>query len=202
MPDHQNKLENNVFMDFIAFNEAHPFSQQLQPAYYQLGLMCCVQALPELLDLEEWLPYLWQEGMELSFSDQQQATEYAENVIKMVTEIQSIYQQGAPLMDLNCQEWQDPQQGPNNKAVAFATGFLNAVEVFNARWLAIESDEDAQQALQTTILLCTKLLPKEEADEQVLAIFEELPECDEILEVLPQLLTNLAYRVAKAFAVE
>lgn len=189
--------QNSVFMDFIAFNETHKQREHLQAPYYQLGLICSVQALPELVDLEQWLAYLWLDGVDISFDNEQQATEYAQKVLKLVSEIQYLYQHATPLNDLNCNQWLTEQQILSNNAIQFSSGFLTAIELFNTQWTAIDEQPKTQNILQTTILLLSKLAPAENVDQQLLDLFEQLPEPVEILQILPQLLSNLAYSAAQ-----
>jgi len=196
MPDHQ----SNVFMDFIRYSENCQQLQQLQPTYYQLGFICSVQALPELVDLEQWLAHLWQEGADMSFDNQQQATDFANHVLKLVAELQSLYQQGIPLNELNCKTWIDHEQVLSANAIQFSAGYLAAIELFNNRWLGLEEQPEAQNLLQTTILLLSKLAPAEDVDQTLLDLFQELPKADEILQILPQLLSNLAYSAASISA--
>lgn len=185
-------------MDFIRFNENHLLVEKLKPAYYQLGFMCSVQALPDLLDLEHWLVYLWHD--EISFDNEQQATEYAQTILKTASEISALYQTMAPLNALNCESWVNEDQEINHNGSQFAAGFLGAIELFNAQWASTENDETVQNMLQTTILLLTKLLPIEEVDPQFLEIIDQLPEVTEVLKVLPQLMSNLAYSAAQSVA--
>lgn len=193
MPEHHNAF----FSDFIAFNDNHASVELLQPSYYQLGFICSVQALPELVDLEQWLPYLWQDQSDISFENEQQATEYAQKVLTLVANIKGLYEQGLPLNDLNTLQWLDDQQQLHLDAVQFSAGFLAAIALFNAHWVALESDENTQNILQTTILLLTKLAPPEEVDQQMLDLFQQLPEFAEIVQILPQLLSNLALSAAQ-----
>lgn len=194
MHDHQ----KDIFTDFIQFNETHPLSEHLQPTYYQLGLICCVQALPELLDLEAWLLHLWKEQV-ISFDNEQQAEEYAQKVLTLVNAIQTAYQEALPLHSLDCAQWLDADKQLSIEGNQFSAGFLAAIELFNAKWFAVEGDENTQNILQTTILLLTKLAPPEDADEEMNALLEQLPEASEILQILPQLLSNLAYSSSQAF---
>lgn len=193
MPGHL----NNVLMDFIVFNENHEQSANLQTPYYQLGFICSVQALPEMVDLEQWLSYLWLDGVDISFDDEEQATEYAKKVLTLVSDIQKLYQQAIPLDDLNSQQWLTQENVLTDDAIAFASGFLVAIELFSAQWTSIEQDANTQNILQTTILLLSKLAPAENIDAQHKALLAQLPEPVEILRILPQLLSNLAYTAAQ-----
>lgn len=193
MPDRQ----NSAFLDFIAFNENLKQCEHLQDPYYQLGFICSVQALPEQVDLEQWLAFLWLEGVDISFDNEQQATEYAKKVLKLVSEIQNLYQHATPLSGLNCNQWLSKQQILSNDAIQFSAGFLAAIELFNTQWAAIDDQPKTQNILQTTILLLSKLAPTENVDQQLLDLFEQLPEPVEILQILPQLLSNLAYSAAQ-----
>lgn len=196
MPGHL----NNVLMDFIVFNENHEQSANLQTPYYQLGFICSVQALPEMVDLEQWLSYLWLDGVDISFDDEEQATEYAKKVLTLVSDIQKLYQQAIPLDDLNSQQWLTQENVLTDDAIAFASGFLVAIELFSAQWTSIEQDANTQNILQTTILLLSKLAPAENIDAQHKALLAQLPEPVEILRILPQLLSNLAYTAAHSAA--
>ena len=189
--------QNGVFMDFIAFNENHKQREHLRAPYYQLGLICSVQALPELVDLEQWLAYLWVDGVDINFDNEEQATDYAQKVLNLVSEIKNLYQHAAPLNDLNCNQWLTEQKILSNDAIQFSAGFLAAIELFNTQWAAIDEQPNTQKILQTTILLLSKLAPAENVDQQRLDLFEQLPEPVEILQILPQLLSNLAYSAAK-----
>lgn len=193
MPDHQ----NNIFTDFVTFNETHPLAENLKPAYYQLGLICSLQALPTLLDLEKWLLHLWQDQT-ISFDNERQAAEYAQKVLELVGAVQSSYEEALPLSELGCTTWLNEDQLVGQNGVEFAAGFLAAIELFNAEWLVVEHDENTQNILQTTILLLTKLAPPEEVDQQLIDLFEQLPAFSEILHILPQLLSNLAFSAAQA----
>lgn len=193
MPDHQ----SNIVTDFIHFNETHPLAASLKPAYYQLGLICSLQALPALLDLEQWLLHLWQDQI-ISFDDEKQAADYAKTVLKFVSTVQASYEEALPLNELECTKWLNEDKSVAQNGIEFATGFLAAIELFNAEWLVVEHDENTQNILQTTILLLTKLAPPEEIDQQLNDLFEQLPEFSEILHILPQLLSNLAFSAAQA----
>ena len=185
-----------IFKEFIDYNENCQQSQQLHPSYYQLGFICSVQAIPEIVDLEQWLTYLWQEGADISFENELQAAEFANNVLKLVAELERLYEQATPLNALDCDSWIRRDQTLSNDAHFFSAGFLAAIELFNAQWLMLEDDPEAQNLLQTTILLLTKMAPSETIDPALIEIFEQLPDVAEIVKILPQLISNLAYSAA------
>lgn len=185
-----------IFKEFIDYNENCQQSQQLHPSYYQLGFICSVQAIPEIVDLEQWLTYLWQEGADISFENELQAAEFANNVLKLVAELQRLYEQATPLNALDCDSWIGRDQTLSNDARYFSAGFLAAIELFNAQWLMLEDDPEAQNLLQTTILLLTKMAPSETIDPALIEVFEQLPDVAEIVKILPQLISNLAYSAA------
>tara|TARA_R110001583_G_scaffold10441_2_gene48313 strand:+ start:21936 stop:22535 length:600 start_codon:yes stop_codon:yes gene_type:complete len=188
---------NSAFIDFIAFNEKLEQCDHLQEPYYQLGFICSVQALPEQVGLEQWLSYLCLDGADISFDNELQATEYAKKVLMLVSEIQHLYQHAMPLNDLNCNQWLTEQKILSNEATQFSAGFLAAIELFNTQWAAIDEQSNTQNLLQTTILLLSKLAASENIEQQLLDLFEQLPEPVEILQILPQLLSNLAYSAAQ-----
>ena len=191
---------NAVLMDFVAFNENHAQSANLQTPYYQLGFICSVQALPEMVELEQWLSYLWLEGVDISFDGEEQASEYAKKVLNLVAEIQQMYQQAIPLEGLNSQQWLTQENALTDDAIAFASGFLVAIELFSDQWTSVEQDVNTQNILQTTILLLSKLAPAENIDKQHKELLAQLPEPIEILRILPQLLSNLAYTAGHSTA--
>lgn len=192
MSDH----EICIFKEFIDYNENCQQSLQLHPSYYQLGFICSVQAIPEIVDLEQWLAYLWQKGDDISFENELQAADFANNVLKLVAELQRLYEQAIPLNALDCDSWIGRDQTLSNDARYFSAGFLAAIELFNAQWLMLEDDPEAQNLLQTTILLLTKMAPSETIDPALIEIFEQLPDVAEIVKILPQLISNLAYSAA------
>lgn len=193
MSDNQNK----VLSEFVEFNDKLTTLKGLHTSYYQIGFICSVQALPELLDLDQWLHYLWQSEAEVSFDNEQQATAYAEKVLALTHEIQSAYQEAIPLNGLQCEHWLTPDNVLTAHAVEFCSGFLAAIELFNEQWESVEGDTNSENILQTTILLLTKIAPVDANDPQFLAIVDQLPEYHEILAILPQLLSNLAYSAAQ-----
>ena len=191
------ELQNNLLMSFSDFNKNHPLGDKLQPAYFQLGFICSVQAVPEIIDLEKWLTYLWRDGV-ISFDNEKQATEYAQGVLTMLAEIDRLYEQATPLDQLECLEWLSEQQWLSKDAMLFASGFLAAIEIFNTEWMRMEGDESVQNLLQTTVLLLTKLTIDENTPAELLDLFEQLPEVEEILKILPSLMSNLAYSAAQS----
>ncbi|RBW47876.1 hypothetical protein DS885_00795 [Psychromonas sp. B3M02] len=193
MPDNQKM----ALFDFIELNGQFNSIKGLHTSYYQIGFMCSVQALPELLDLDQWLSYLWQADAEMTFDNEQQATNYAQKVLALSNEIQASYQEAIPLNGLQCHDWLTPDKQLTEQAVQFASGFLAAIEVFSEQWESVEGDSNSENILQTTILLLTKLAPVDANDPQFLAIVDQLPEYHEILAILPQLLSNLAYSAAQ-----
>jgi len=198
MPDQDNK----IISEFIDFIDNHQQQEDLQSAYYQLGFICSVQALPELVDLEQWLNMMSRGEQPINFEDQAQAVEYAQWILQVVEYIQSQYQQAIPLTDLHCEAWLDEQNKISNRGAEFAQGFLEAVQLFNDNWLIIEDSASTQNLFQTTLLLLTKLNPPQQMPAELATLFNDLPESDEIIAILPQLLSNLAYHAAQYISQE
>jgi len=198
MPDQDNK----IISEFIDFIDNHQQQEGLQSAYYQLGFICSVQALPELVDLEQWLNMMSRGEQPIHFEDQAQAVEYAQWILQVVEYIQSQYQQAIPLTDLHCEAWLDEQNKISNRGTEFAQGFLEAVQLFNDNWLIIEDSASTQNLFQTTLLLLTKLNPPQQMPAELATLFNDLPESDEIIAILPQLLSNLAYHAAQYISQE
>jgi len=188
---------NHCFMDFINFNKDLPFSDRLQSPYYQLGFICSVQAVPEIVELEDWLSHLWLPKEKIQFDNETQATHYAQQILLIANEINELYSQAIPLTSLNSLQWLDQQQQLTQNGVDFAEGFLMAIEQFNEQWLRVSHNETTQNLLQTTILLLTKLIPEQESHSSLSSVFEQLPETAEILSILPQLMSQLAFVAAE-----
>lgn len=193
MADHQSEIMTQ-FIDFIKDHKQH---QVLQSAYYQLGFICSVQALPDSVDLSVWLNAMCRGEQAISFDSQAQAIEYAQMVLKLVEHIQVHYQEAIPLNDLECERWLDNQRNITNDAADFANGFLDAVQLLNDKWVIIENNPATQGLFQTTILLLTKLTSPEGIPEKVKTLIDGLPEPAEIMAILPKLLSNLAYNAAQ-----
>lgn len=188
---------NNILLDFVAFNDDHVLADKLRPSYYQLGFICGVQALPEDLDLEQWLAYLWKDGLAISFDNENQATHYAQNILTLVDFLQVTYAEAKPLQQLDEIMWIDDEQKITTEGGYFAAGFLAAIDIFNENWLFTNNDLQAQNLLQTTILLLTKLSSPAVIDEQTMLLFSELPSELEIINILPQLISHLANSAAQ-----
>lgn len=185
--------QSECFKSFIEFNTNHPLKKHFMPTYYQLGFICSVQALPEHIDLELWLAFLWQGDVAMTFASEEQATEYAENVLRLVEVLQLSYQQALPLTAMNSKGWIDDNKIVSDNGKEFCAGFIRAIEVFNEHWLILDQEPEAQNILQTVILLLSKIAPTENCEESLIAIFDQLPSATEIVEILPKLISNLAY---------
>ncbi|MEL0628753.1 UPF0149 family protein [Psychromonas aquatilis] len=194
--------DNKIISEFIDFIDNHQQQEDLQSAYYQLGFICSVQALPELVELEQWLNMMSRGEQPINFEDQAQAVEYAQWILQVVEYIQVQYQQAIPLTDLHCEAWLDEQNKISNRGAEFAKGFLEAVQLFNENWLIIEDSASTQNLFQTTLLLLTKLNPPQQMPAELVTLFTDLPESDEIIAILPQLLSNLAYHAAQYISQE
>jgi len=186
---------NNVFSDYIDFNSKHKLNQRLQSAHYQIGFICCIQALAEDLGLEQWLPHLSIDDAEISFTNEEEAVAYGQKLMKLVEHVQSFYQDGIALTTLDSMLTLNAKGGATDETVEFCNGFLNAIELFNDHWLVIEQHQATQELFQTTVLLLTKLTEPENTNQQIKDLFEQLPEANEIINIVPQLLSHLAYTI-------
>ena len=130
------------------------------------------------LDLSQWMPMLFVSEEE-SLSNQEIATEFAQKVL-------AIYE--------NCQQklsLQVPLYLPEEGVIEFANGYLQALMLIdNIQTLSFPEGSAADNLQQTCILLLDKLATPETNDVQKLAMFEQLPSTDEIIALLPSLLSH------------
>jgi len=158
------------------------------------GFICAVAALPEALELQDWFPCLWISGNEPSFNSEALAIDFASAVLPLYEHFLLSYQQTEPLK-LSSQLWLDEDCLVTAQGSAFASGYLFGFQYFEQRWqnLNLSDGSEAQQLLQTTLLLLAKMATPNSDDPQMQALFIELPEMQEIVSTLPQLLAALGH---------
>ncbi|WP_413699393.1 hypothetical protein ACLKMH_18255 [Psychromonas sp. KJ10-10] len=130
------------------------------------------------LDLYQWMPMLFVNAEE-SLSSEEVATKLAQKVL-------AIYE--------NCQEklsLQMPIYIPQEGIIQFANGYLQALMLIdNVQALRFVEGSAEENLQQTCLLLLDKLATPETNDAQKLAMFEQLPSSEEIVALLPSLLSH------------
>lgn len=130
------------------------------------------------LDLSQWMPMLFVNQKD-SLSGEQVATELAQKVVV-------IYE--------NCQQnfaLRTPLYVPESDVIQFANGYLQALMLIdNVQALRFTAGSAEDNLQQTCLLLLDKLATPETNDAQKLAMFEQLPSSEEIVTLLPSLLSH------------
>ena len=148
----------------------------------------CAMASSEL-SLEQWMPLLFVEGKE-HFSDEKVASDFAQSVLAIYQQANANFLEDEPLKltcDMSCSAIHD---AINN----FAKGYLHALMMIDNLQMSSFVESSAEANLQQTcLLLLDKLANPDTQDVQKLAIFEQLPSHDEIVELLPTLLSRYGH---------
>lgn len=157
-----------------------------------LGFLCIIAASPEPLDMQDWFPYLWKQGKAPSFNSETLAVDFASAVLHFYENCLLNYQQSKPLI-LPIELWLNAQQEITEQGIAFACGFLAGFQHSEANWqnLNLLPGSESGQLLQTTILLLSKMAMPNSDEPQMQALFAQLPDMQEIVTALPQLLSAL-----------
>jgi len=159
-----------------------------------LGFICAISATPAQLELQDWLPGLWAEGQTPSFSNEQLAVEFSTAGIQFYDTCLSSYQEPIALA-LPTQGWINESLEITEQGQSFAFGYLSAFQRVENIWQNTEMAKEGtlEQLLQTTTLLISKMANPAGDDPQMLAVFNQLPEMDEIVSSLPLLLSTLGH---------
>ncbi|MGB5446901.1 MAG: UPF0149 family protein [Psychromonas sp.] len=163
-------------------------------AQQMLGFICAISAAPIEQELQAWLPYLWADGQTPSFSNEQLAIDFASAATQFYNTCYASYQQKSPLV-LPTAQWLNESSQLTEQGESFALGYLSGFEHIEETWQTvwIEPESSLEQILQTTTLLLNKLANPSADDPQLLSLFAQLPEVQEIVSSLPLLLTTLGY---------
>ena len=156
------------------------------------GVIVAIAVLPIEVEVEEWFPLLSKRKSksdvgEVSFSNETLASEFAITLTHCIQGVaKQIEDQAALSLFL-------PNEGDLSQ---FAEAFFDITYQYHEQWDAFigNTDEETAGLFQTTQLLICKLA-KIMADEPAQqALFEQLPCEDEIVKVLPTLLSVLGNR--------
>ncbi|WP_372882661.1 UPF0149 family protein [Psychromonas sp.] len=167
-------------------------------AQQMLGFICAVCSAPVELELQEWLPYLWNEDQTPSFSNEQLAVDFAAATTQFYDACLAGCQQASPLL-LPTSLWLNESSQLTEQGKSFAIGYLSGFQHVEEIWqnIWIEPASSLEQILQTTTLLLGKLANPATDDPQLLNLFEQLPQADEIVASLPLLLSTLGHLSAQ-----
>jgi hypothetical protein len=183
--------QTSPYQALVAICEVPEIKKNALDVDQMLGIICAVSAAPTQLDLQDWLPCLWAEGQTPSFSNQQLAVEFAAAGMQFYDACLTGYQQSIALT-LPTQRWINKSLEITEQGSRFALGYLSGFQSIEQN---IEIVEEAKlvQLLQTTTLLLSKIAHPNGDNPDMLTVFNQLPEMDEIVSSLPLLLGTVGH---------
>ncbi|MFT6925070.1 MAG: yecA family protein [Psychromonas sp.] len=186
--------QSSPYQPLLALCEIAEIKKSALDADQMLGFICAISASPVQLELQDWLPGLWAEGQTPSFSNEQLAVEFATAAMQFYDACFTGYQQSAALV-LPTQDWINESLQITAQGRHFACGYLSGFQHVEEIWQTIGMTEEGTlaQLLQTTTLLLSKMADNGDDQAQMLAVYNQLPEMDEIVSSLPLLLSTLGH---------
>lgn len=178
-------------IDLYEVSEIKEFNRDVHES---LGFITAVALSPQRVELQNWLPLLAKQGCELSFSNEQLASDFAAVMLAFYEQCFTRCQTLTPL-NLPVELWLDENLQISKQGTLFAIGFLSGFQSVESIWndLALASGSESEQILQTTMLLLSKMAGLNSDDPQMQALFEQLPSMVEIVNSVPTLLSALGH---------
>lgn len=186
--------QSSPYQSLVTLCETAEINKNAKDADQILGFICAISAAPIQLELQDWLPGLWADGQTPSFSNEQLAVEFATAAMQFHDACLSSYQEPIALA-LPTQGWINESLQITEQGRHFAFGYLSGFQSVEDIWLNIGMAKEGalEQLLQTSTLLISKMANPAGDDPQMLAVFDQLPEMDEIVASLPLLLSTLGH---------
>ena len=158
-----------------------------------VGFLYAITALPEEIELQVWLPMLWQQDKAFNFTDEVLANQFATTILTVYQDCLCQYQIQQPLVFVMCNAWLDENKQITAQGMAFATGYLRALQYTEEIWarLSLESGAEFEQIVQTTMLLLSKMANVNADDLAMRDLYQQLPSMQDIVDSLPMLLTAM-----------
>jgi yecA family protein len=183
--------QTNPYQALVALCEIAEIKKNALDVDQMLGFICAISAAPTQLDLQDWLPCLWAEGQTPSFSNEQLAVEFATAGMQFYDACLTGYQQSIALR-LPTQRWINEWLEITEQGSRFALGYLSGFQRVEPN-IVMPEEGQLEQLLQTTTLLLSKMANPSNDDPQMLTLFNQLPEMNEIVSSLPLLLGTLGH---------
>jgi len=182
------------YQQLIELCDNTEINSNVKDVHEMLGFICAISSSPESLELQEWLPHLWKQGVSPTFSQQQLAVDFASAVIQFYDACIAQYQQATALL-LPTEQWLDEYSQITGQGINFAIGYLSGFHHVEQCWdsVNIESGSEFEQILQTTTLLLSKVAAPNTDDPQMQDLFNQLPQFNEIAASLPLLISTLGF---------
>lgn len=178
----------------IDLYEISEIKESNRDVHESLGFVTAVALAPQRVELQNWLPLLAKKGTELSFSNEQLASDFAAVMLAFYEQCFIRSQTLTPL-NLPVQLWQDENSQITKQGRLFAIGFLSGFQLIETMWdeLELPAGSESEQILQTTMLLLSKMAGLNSDDPQMQTLFERLPNMVEIVNSVPTLLSALGH---------
>jgi len=159
-----------------------------------LGFISAISASPEPLELQSWLPQLWELESDPTFSHEDLAANFANAVIRFYEHCILSYQENEPLI-LPIEGWLDNDLMFTEQGSKFAEGYLLGFEIIEPTWQKLSLKEDSEEAnlLQTMTWLISKMASPFDNEAEVQALFDQLHSPQDIINLLPILLCGFGY---------
>jgi yecA family protein len=183
--------QNSPYQALVALCEIAEIKKNVLDVDQMLGVICAISAAPSQLDLQDWLPCLWAEGQTPSFSNEQLAVEFATAGMQFYDACLTRYQESIALT-LPTQRWINESLEITEQGSHFALGYLSGFQSIEQH-IEIVEEGKLEQLLQTTTLLLSKIANPSGDNPDMLTLFNQLPEMDEIVSSLPLLLGTLGH---------
>ena len=181
MSNNENLESYKKLQKLYAFPEINDNCVELDFGY---AFICAMAS--SAFELEQWMPLLFSDG-ESNFSNEKLASDFAQSVLAIYQQASQTFEQGLPLQLLIQNSISTEQDAMFN----FANGYLQAlIMIENMNMSQFEEGSAEANLQQTCFLLLDKLATRETDDEQKIALFEQLPSNNEIVALLPDLLTH------------
>lgn len=159
-----------------------------------LGFISAISASPEPLELQSWLPHLWELESDPTFSNEDLAADFANAAIRFYDHCILSYQENEPLI-LPSDMWLDTDLRFTEQGNKFAEGYLLGFEIIEPTWQKLTLKEDSEEAnlLQTMTWLISKMASPYDNEPEVQALFDQLHSPQDIINLLPILLCGFGY---------
>ena len=159
-----------------------------------LGFISAISASPESLELQSWLPHLWELESDPTFSNEDLAANFARAVIRFYDHCILSYQENEQLI-LPSDMWLDTELRFTEQANKFAEGYLLGFEIIEPTWQKVTLKEGSEEAnlLQTMTWLISKMASPFDNEPEVQALFDQLHSPQDIINLLPILLCGFGY---------
>ena len=182
----------NPFEPLMEIYQHEEVKKTIRSAHELVGFLCCIAASPKPLALDKWFPNLWKDGIDPSFADEMLAVDFATAALASYECCLFSYREFSHLF-LPTNDWIDTDANPTEQASLFAAGYLSAFTLTESHWqnLNLTPDSNTDKLLQTTMLLLSKMASPNTIDPEMKALFDELPDMPDIIDILAQLLTTL-----------